>query len=462
MIAAVYARKSTEQGGVTDDQRSVARQIDHARSFATARGWRVSDAHVFVDDGISGAEFQRRPAFLRLMNSLKPKPTFDVLVMAEESRLGREAIETAYALKQLVQAGVRVFFYLENRERTLDSPTDKILLSLTAFADELEREKARQRTYDAMSRKARAGHVTGGRVFGYDNLEVLGPDGQRSHVERRINPDEAEVVRRIFAMCAAGASLTRITKALNADDAPSPRAQRGRPRAWAASSVREVLLRPLYRGQVVWNQTRKRDTWGQHRQKPRPESDWLRREAPELRIVDEQAWRNAHGQLNARRARCGVLSTTRRYDHDSKYLLTGFARCGLCGGSLVVHTRSHGGQRAPFYECVTYHKKGQTKCSNDLAAPMGVLDAEVLATLQDDVLRPTVVERAIGLTLEELVPDGGTLSGMKRRWPKSSGSRASAAGWRRPSPEAAGSMCCWRRFRSARHDSTAPVSPWRP
>ena len=50
--------------------------------------------------------------------------------MSEESRLGREAIETAYALKQLVQAGVRVFFYLEDRERTLDSPTDKIMLSL--------------------------------------------------------------------------------------------------------------------------------------------------------------------------------------------------------------------------------------------------------------------------------------------------------------------------------------------
>ena len=40
----------------------------------------------------------------------------------EESRLGREAIETACALKQLVTAGVRVFFYLEDRERTLDKP----------------------------------------------------------------------------------------------------------------------------------------------------------------------------------------------------------------------------------------------------------------------------------------------------------------------------------------------------
>jgi DNA invertase Pin-like site-specific DNA recombinase len=94
------------------------------------------------------------------------QPPFQILVMSEESRLGREAIETAYALKQLLGAGVRVFFCLEDRERTLDSPTDKILLSLTAFADELEREKARQRVTDAMVRKAKAGQVTGGRVFG--------------------------------------------------------------------------------------------------------------------------------------------------------------------------------------------------------------------------------------------------------------------------------------------------------
>src|SRR6476660_2861254 len=106
------------------------------------------------------------------MNALKPRPSFQVLVMSEESRLGREAIETAYALKQLITAGVGVFFYLEDRERRLDSPTDKIMMSLTAFADELEREKGRQRTYDAMQRIARAGHVAGGRVFGYDNVEV--------------------------------------------------------------------------------------------------------------------------------------------------------------------------------------------------------------------------------------------------------------------------------------------------
>ena len=92
---AIYARKSTEQAGVADEQKSVARQIEHARPYAEQKGWTVDDASVFVDDGISGAEFANRPGFLRLMNALKPRPRFQVLVMSEESRLGREAIETA-------------------------------------------------------------------------------------------------------------------------------------------------------------------------------------------------------------------------------------------------------------------------------------------------------------------------------------------------------------------------------
>ncbi len=403
MIAAIYARKSTEQTGVADEQRSVARQVEHAIAYAHRKGWTVEDAYVFVDDGISGAEFAARPGFVRLMNALTPRPPFQVLVMSEESRLGREAIATAYALKQIVQAGVRLFFYMEDRERTLDSPTDKIMLSLTAFADELEREKGRQRTYDAMIRKARAGHVTGGRVFGYDNVEVLNASGERSHVTRQINPAEAVVVRRMFELCAAGAGLTRITKTLNDEGALAPRAQQHRPTAWAGSSVREVLLRPLYRGEIVWNQTRKRDQWGLSRRTDRPAGDWLRIAAPELQIVSDELWTAAQAQF-ADRQRKYTADQGRRRDIESAYLLSGFARCGTCGGGLAAHSRQHGGQRVFFYGCTSFWKRGATVCSNNLVARMDVLDAEVLATLQDDVCRPAVIEEAVRLALEELSP----------------------------------------------------------
>ncbi len=75
-----------EQNGVADEQKPVARQIEHARAYATAKDWTVNPAHIYVDDGISGAEFANRPGFMRLMNALKPRAPFDVLVMSEECR----------------------------------------------------------------------------------------------------------------------------------------------------------------------------------------------------------------------------------------------------------------------------------------------------------------------------------------------------------------------------------------
>jgi DNA invertase Pin-like site-specific DNA recombinase len=163
-----------------------------------------------MDDQVTGALFGAgRPALARLLNALAPRPPFQVLVMSEESRLGREAIETAYTLKQITDAGVRVFFYLEDRERTLESATDKVMFSLTAFAAEMERERARQRTHDALLRKARSGHVTGGVVFGYTNRPVMDGAG-RTHVERVIDPREAGVIRRIFALTADGWGVKRI------------------------------------------------------------------------------------------------------------------------------------------------------------------------------------------------------------------------------------------------------------
>ena len=198
MIAAVYCRKSTAEHGVGDEQKSVARQLEHARLYAARKGWTIDEAHIYVDDGISGAEFSRRPGFMRLMAALKPAAPFGVLIVSEESRIGREQIEVSFAVKQLVQAGVRIFSYLTDTERRLDSPIEKIMLSLQAMTDEMERAKASQRTKDALVMKFRNGHVTGGRVFGYDLVDVVhgerrvrAPGAVRhpeaSHVERRIN-----------------------------------------------------------------------------------------------------------------------------------------------------------------------------------------------------------------------------------------------------------------------------------
>ena len=376
---------------MSDEEKSVTRQIDHAKLYAAKKGWTVSDEHIFVDDGISGAEFVKRPGFIRLMNALKPRPTFQFLVMSEESRLGREQIETAYALKQIMDAGVRVFFYLEDRERTLDSALDKVMLSLTGFASEMERERARQRTYDAMLRKAKAGHVTGGKVYGYDNREILSAEGHRLHVLRVVNPREAELVRQIFDMYAGGLGITRIAKRLNEEGVPAPRHS---PRGWATTAVREILRRPLYKGEIVWNQLQKIVRGGTKKRRERDEKDWIRLDAPDLRIIPPDLW----DTVQARVAKTKGTGRSAFRDQDSKYLLTGMARCAHCGGPMTIVGQDYHRRKGRFYGCSYYKTRGSSICKNSLLVEQEFLDQIVLKSLHEALTEEMVkvaVEKAL-------------------------------------------------------------------
>jgi DNA invertase Pin-like site-specific DNA recombinase len=404
LYAAIYARKSTEQTGISDEAKSIARQIEHSTAYAHKKGWVVLPEHVYTDDGVSGAEFLKRAGFSRLMNALRPRPPFQVLIMSEESRLGREQIETAYALKQITDAGVRVFLYLEDRERTLDNAMEKVMASLTNFVSEAERERARQRTRDAMSRKAKAGYVAGGKVYGYRNVEIRSTtnDGTsvRDHVEREIVEAEGAVIQRIFQMSAAGAGIVRIAKTFNAEGVPSPRG-----RGWAPSAVREILYRPLYRGQIVWGKTARVDRGGTRAKRRCAKDGWMMLDAPALRIVPEELWIAAHDRLSRKREAYirragGRLWGRPEAGIESRYLLTGFALCGTCGGTLGIRRRSKRGHARTYYVCMFRHMRGATACATGLTIEMERANSAVLNTLLNDVLTPELVELTIKKALE--------------------------------------------------------------
>jgi site-specific DNA recombinase len=404
VIAAIYARKSTEQ----ERGESVERQEQGCRALASAQGWHVDDRYVFVDKAVSGAEFAKRPGLQALLATLAHRPVpVQLVLVTDKDRLGREQIETAYLLKQFARAGVRVVETTTGQPIALATPTDKVLLSVSSFAAEVERDQARHRTHQALLLKARQRQVTGGRVFGYLNRDVYpaGADStsrpKRCYVERVVHEPEAAVVRRIFELYARGMGLRTIAHRLNDEGALAPLPRRAdRPRGWAPSSVREVLYRELYRGVIMWNRTKKRDNWGCKKQTPRDPSEWIREPDETLRIVSEELWQAVHDRLAC--VRQAYLRGTQGQvwgrppnGAESKYLLTGMATCGACGATLHVRSRSHGRQRAFFYGCTAHHHRGPSVCRNDVELPMVETDEALLTTVEAQLLHPEVVQQAI-------------------------------------------------------------------
>ena len=94
----------------------------------------------------------------------------------------------------------------------------------------------------------------------------------------------------------------------------------------------------------------------------------------------------------------------RRRDIDSRYLLSGFARCAVCGGALGVMSGSHRSVRTHMYGCLAYLKRGTSVCGNGLRLPIQRVDDAVLATLAGTELRPPVVMAVIDGVIQQLGP----------------------------------------------------------
>jgi site-specific DNA recombinase len=398
MVGGIYARKSTKQDG-DPAALSVARQIETARAFAIAHGWTIDESRVFSDVE-SGAEFSRRPGLVRLLAALKPTPSFAGLLVTDRDRIGREQIEASFVLKTLIQAGVKVFEVSKKtaHEITLSSPTDKVLASVTGFAAEMERAQAAVRTHAALLHRAQTGAAVSGPCFGYANVcaacntpRTPRPCGCKALKRRVVVAAEAAVVREIFKRIIEGHGVKAIARDLNAEHALAPK-KAGRMSGWTPSSVRGVLHNRLYRGEVVWNRSKKRDAWGQRNKSQRDAGDVVTVQVGDARVIDDALWTAAHAKLAVSRRLfaskyAGELAAGRPSGSRSPHLLGGLGACAICGGSMFVHKLPRNRSR---WGCASRHLRGQAVCANGLSTDLTDTENAVLTAVETSARRAGV------------------------------------------------------------------------
>jgi DNA invertase Pin-like site-specific DNA recombinase len=263
-----------------------------------------------------------------------PRP-FDVLLIDDTSRLSRNRAESAKAYERFQYFGIRVVAVSQG----IDTQSDQaeVLVAVHELVDSLYIKELAKKTHRGLEGRALQGLHTGGRCFGYDNIN----DG--TGVRQQINRKEAQIVRRIFEMAAEGCSLKTIAKNLNRDRVPPARPRAGKRYAtWCPTAIREMLRRELYIGRIVWNRSRfiKQPGTNKRVRRERPQSEWRIIEQPELQIIDQPLWDRVQTRLSwvakafAKSSRPGLQPRST----SSPHLLSGFLLCGSCGANLVIVT----------------------------------------------------------------------------------------------------------------------------
>jgi len=388
-------------------------QLRKCREFATREGWDVLDSQIYSDEALSGVGADR-PGLIRMMEAAVAMPrAFDVVLVDDSSRLSRSLSDAMRIFERLNFAGVRVIAVSQG----IDSQNEQadVLVTVHGLMDSMYVKELAKKTHRGMEGKLLRGFHTGGSCFGY---EAVHADGGK---QLQVNDVEATVVRRIFEMSAGGAALKTIAKTLNAERIPSPRAGSGRSTGgWCPTGIREMLYNQRYVGRVVWNRSKFVKVPGTNRRvaRQRPESEWQKHNAPELRIVSDELWRRVQDRLKWLRENYkggrpnGLLSRSA----TSKYLFSGMLVCAECGGHLAIITGSRKNDH-PRWGCPRNFSRGT--CANNLRERNEHVEAQLLAGLQQSVLQPEAVEYALlkfEIDLEnELSAATGSIDSQRKR-----------------------------------------------
>jgi DNA invertase Pin-like site-specific DNA recombinase len=400
---AIYARYSSDQ----QRPESLADQIRHCRQEATRHPeWVILDRHIYTDQALSGASVEGREGLQRLVQAAlrRPQP-FDLILVDDTSRLARDVVDSVRHFRELRAHGVDLYFVNQGLHSARDN-AEFLLAIYGAMDSEYIRELGRK-THRGLEGQARKGWSAGGIAYGYRREPVYDAtqtdrDGQPRRVGVRwiLDPDEADIVRRIFRWYADGVGMGTIAARLNAQAVPSPRQAKGhRARhdgvgaGWDLSAVRVILINELYRGRLIWNRshwTRLPGTRRRRRQL-RPASEWVVVDRPDLRIVDESLWHHAQTR------RAGIRA---RYVHPSQFgrsrteygahLLSGRLVCGECGGSLTIRTG-----KPSRYGCTRHWRRGPAACSNNVLVRRDLAEQKIAELLQAKLYTPAGVQRLV-------------------------------------------------------------------
>ena len=235
---AFYIRVSSFEQNV---EGSVGGQRDALTAVAAALG--LDFYKEYVDEGISGLKDSRGQFQLMMKDGLqKPRP-FDVLLIWDQSRLGRKNTTAMTAMEKLEENGVEV---REVRDAPPEDPkTRKLVRGIRGSVNEYQMDVMSEDIARGQRRSAREGYWQSPTIpYGYQREYVY--VGPRRRTKLVINPDEQPHVRLIWDLGLKDMSPSSIIRWLNEHDHFKSDGTR-----WKLSHVRKILSNPVYFGMFI-------------------------------------------------------------------------------------------------------------------------------------------------------------------------------------------------------------------
>lgn len=372
----LYGRLSQE-----DEREGESNSIQNQRmmleKYAADNGF--ENTLFLSDDGYSGTDFDRRPAWGKLMELVENGEVATIIVK-DMSRLGRNYLMVGHFTEMVFPSyGIR-FIAINNNVDSLYGEND-FTPFVNLFNDFYSKDTSRKIRAVKKAKAERGERIASRPPYGYRKSE---------DDPKQIVPDEqaAEVVRHIFKLCAEGRGPSQIANQLKAEQVLTPTnyyyQQTGvalvnldttRPYHWKDTSVANILCDISYLGHTI-NLRYTTVSYKNKKQIERPESEWLKFENTHEPLISQELW--------------DIVQDVRRHKKrppqrmDTPNLFSGMVYCADCGGTMVLHRAHTMKETQNNFMCSTYRKRGKEECSAHY-----IREVQLKAIILDDLKRVT-------------------------------------------------------------------------
>ena len=339
----IYCRVSTNSA---EQLKSLAAQVSALTRLTAANPkWLLVDVYIDIASSKTGSS---RKEFTRMLQDCKSHD-IEIILTKSISRFGRDTVEVLDALNQLRILGVRVIFEKENIH-TLDAKGE-VLMTIMASLAQQESESLSANVRLGLQFRYQQGKVQVNHKWflGYTKDE----DGHLI-----INPEQAEVVKRIYREYLEGKSFLQIKRSLEADEILNGA---GRLK-WNESNIKQILTNEKYIGDALLQKTYTVDILEKKRGINKGQVPKYYVENSHEAIIPKDIFHKVQEEI-ARRSNLTNGTTKRKRVYSGRYALSGIVFCAYCGDIFRRIKWNNRGCKSTVWRCVSRVERDGPDCS---------------------------------------------------------------------------------------------------
>ena len=336
---AAYCRVSTD----SDEQAtSYEAQVEHYTEFIQKNPeWEF--AGIYADDGISGTNTKNRDEFNRMIEECEAG-NIDMIITKSISRFARNTLDCLKYIRQLKEKNIPVFFEKE-AINTMDAKGE-VLITIMASLAQQESQSLSQNVKLGLQFRYQNGQVQ----VNHNHFLGYTKDADGNLI---IDPEQAEVVKRIYREYLEGSSMDKIAAGLEKDGILTGAGKT----KWWASTVKKILTNEKYIGDALLQKTYTTDFLNKTRVKNNGIVPQYYVEGNHEAIIPKDIYLQVQEELVRRR----VVKTSangKKRSYSCNHCFAQIVVCGDCGEMFRRIHWNNRGCKSIVWRCISRLEPG--------------------------------------------------------------------------------------------------------